>query len=40
MKQGTAMAKGAKGPSARFSAKKLATIPAMIAVCKKTLVKL
>ena len=31
MKQGTAMAKGASGPRARFSAKKLARIPAMMA---------
>jgi hypothetical protein len=31
MKQGTAMAKGASGPRAKFSAKKLAKIPAMMA---------
>jgi hypothetical protein len=30
-KQGTAMAKGAKGPRAKFSAKKFARIPEMIA---------
>jgi hypothetical protein len=31
MKQGTAIANGASGPSAKFSAKKLARIPAMMA---------
>jgi hypothetical protein len=37
MKHGTAMANGARGPRAKLSAKKFATIPAMIAKLRKGL---